>query len=161
MRHQKNTAGIGIVPLLIGGLILSLLLVLLSDGTRFFKPEREDKMLAEILLENLDAQTAAAVCEESAFSFGGGELCQVHAAGAVAAQPIQQITRDGRILLLPSQCLFCVTVTVELSGKSEADGFLAFGNQRLLPGARVHLSGKRTTADGLLLSLRAPEVEAL
>lgn len=161
MRHRKNVAGIGILPLLIGGLILSLLLVLLADGTRFFKPKKDDKMLAEILLENLDARTAAAVGAESSFSFGGSGLCPINAIGTVAAQPIRQITRDGRILLLPSQRLFCVTVTVELHGKNAADGFLAFGNQRLLPGAHVRLAGERMTAEGLLLSLRTADAEPL
>lgn len=161
MRRKKRTNALGATPILIGGLVLSFLLVLITDGARLLAPKTEDRVLAEILLENLDAEAARALSQEQAFSIEGSELCPVERIGETSAQPIQEILTDGRILLLPSEIRFCAKVTVVLSGRRTEDGFLAFGNRRLLPGTRVRLLGKRTASEGLLLSITpAEETEA-
>lgn len=153
MRHKKRAAGLGVTPILIGGLLLSFLLVLIKDGTRLLAPRAEEQMLAEILLENLDAETAQALSQEQAFSVEGSDPCPVEQIGETSAQPIRQVLPDGRILLLPSGIRFRTRVTVVLSGRRTEDGFLAFGNRRMLPGTRVRLLGKRTAGEGLLLSI--------
>ena len=64
MRHKKKANALGVTPILIGGLMLSLLLVLIADGARLLAPKTEDRVLAEILLENLDAETARVLAQE-------------------------------------------------------------------------------------------------
>ncbi len=157
MRRKKRAVGLGAMPILIGGLMLSLLLVLITDGARLLAPQAEDRMLAEILLENLDAATAQALAGEQAFSIEGSELCPVDRIGEASAQPIREVLPDGRILLLPSGSRFRARVTVVLPGRRTEEGFLAFGNRRVLPGARVRLLGKRTAGEGLVLSVTPAE----
>jgi len=157
MRQKKKANALGVTPILIGGLMLSLLLVLIADGARLLAPKTEDRVLAEILLENLDAETARVLSQEQTFSIEGSEPCPVERIGETSAQPIRQILPDGRILLLPSEIRFRAKVTVVLSGRRTEDGFLAFGNRRLLPGTHVQLLGKRTSSEGLLLSIYPAE----
>ncbi len=152
MRHTKKDTTIGVMPILILGLVASFFLVLITDSARFFAPPKNDRVQAEFLLENLDAAVAEALSNETALSLDGSELCPIRHAEEATAQPISRVTDDGRILLFPSQSRFCAKVTLEITGRN-TDGFLAFGNRRLLLGARIPLFGTRITGEGLLLSL--------
>jgi hypothetical protein len=153
MRYTKKDTAIGIMPILILGLAASFFLVLITDSARFFAPPKSDRMQAEFLLENLDAAVAEALPDETALSLSGSELCPVRHIEKATAQPVSRVTDDGRILLFPSKSRFCAKVTLEISGRNTEDGFLAFGNRRLLLGARIPLFGTRVTGEGLLLSL--------
>ena len=157
MKHAKKDTAIGVMPILILGLAACFLLVLITDSTRFFAPPKSDRIRAEFLLENLDAAVAGALPEETALSLDGSEPCPIHHAEAATAQPISKVTEDGRILLFPSQSRFCAKITLEIAGRNTDDGFLAFGNRRLLLGARIPLCGSRITGEGLLLSLTPVE----
>ena len=158
MRRTKKDASIGMMPLLILGLIVSFILVLITDSARFFAPKNHDRMRAEILLENLDATVAKALASETAFSLDGSDPCPVEKIGEASMQPISRATSDGRILLFPSPSRFCAKITLEIAGRNTEDGFLAFGNLRLLPGAHIQLLGQRVTCEGMLLSLAPIEV---
>ncbi len=148
------------MPLAIGALLISLLLVLITDASRLWKPQSDTWVSADVLLENMDAATAQALLEEAALSLNGGAPSPVLSIGEIRPQPIREITRDGRILTLPSGRLFCTQVTLRVQGKKTDDGFLAGGSLRLLAGSRQQIDGKKMTATGLLLSISsAPEGE--
>lgn len=154
---RTSHAAVGVMPLLILALILSLLLILAQDGARLFSPKNTERMCAEILVENLDAAEADALLTETEFSLDESDPCPVLLVDAATPQPISQATEDGRILRLPSKSRFCTKITLEIPGHKAEDGFLAFGNRRLLPGARVRLIGTRVVAEGLLLAITPTE----
>ena len=145
------------MPLAIGALLLSLILVFSLDASRLFSGGDTDFAEADILLENMDRVTAEALLSEESFSIGGKARCEAVFIGEITPQPIREITRDGRMITLPSSQRFCARLTLRIRGKRTEDGFLASGSLRLLAGSRLHLDGKRITAEGLLLSLSLPE----
>ena len=155
MRGSKEK--IGFMPLAIGALLLSLILVLAADASRLFLKKDLASAEVHILLENLDLTTAEALLSEEAFSVNGGEMHTAVFIGELAPQPIRQITREGRIITLPSSRRFCAHLTLLVNGEITEDGFLAGGSHRLLAGSHVRIDGKKTTAEGLLLSLSFPE----
>ena len=139
--------------LIVCALMLSLLLVLLADGARFFSPKGEERMLAFVLLEDMDATTAEAVLAEAEFSIDGSAPCPVLHCGEITADRHLETRSDGTILSLPSKRRFSAQITLLLEGKAEQDGFLAFGTRRILPGGTLRFDGERMTAKGRILSL--------
>lgn len=155
---RTSHANVGVMPLLILALILSLLLILLQDGARFFSPQSTERMRVEILLENLDAAAADALLAETELSLDESDPCPILKVDAASPQPISQATEDGRILRLPSKSRFCARITLEIPGNKAEDGFLAFGSRRLLPGAHLRILGAQIVAEGLLLSITPIEI---
>lgn len=153
---MKQRSGFPLTAVLLCGLILSLLLVLIADGARFFLPKNQDRLRAEILLEDLDLAAAEALSEESTLSLDGSAPCRVLSIGRAEGM-LRLETGNGRILSLPSRHRFSVKLTLLLEGKSTEDGFLAFGTRRILQGAQVTLTGARMTGKGRILSLQSAE----
>jgi hypothetical protein len=152
MSRKKDTH-LGFFALMIGGLLCSLLLVLILDGTRWLMPRAGTRMIAEFLLSGLDEATAEALSEEIFLSPKGAGDCRLIRIDTVEPEKKQCITADGRILLLPSKKHFSVRITLEIPGEAEEDGFLAFGSLPLCPGTRISLIGERMEGEGLLISL--------
>lgn len=155
MKRERKEATLGFWALLIAGLFFSLLLVFILDGARLLAPKEEVRMMAEILLEEMDGATAAALREESALTPEGGSACRLLQCEAPLPQMRQCTTADGRILFLPSENRFCARIVLEITGTPGEDGFLAFGSLPLRTGARIRYSGERISCEGLLLSLSA------
>ena len=153
---RRENEGIGFMPLAIGALLLSLVLVLAMDASRLFSSGEAVFAEADIWLENMDRVTAESLLSEKTLSIGTAR-CEVVFIGEITPQPVREITRSGRIITLPSSRRFCTHLTLRVYGKRTEDGFLASGGRRLLCGSRLTLDGKRITAEGLLLSLSLPE----
>lgn len=160
MSMKKKKEGIGFMPLAIGALLLSLLLVLFMDASRLLTPQSDGWMQAKILLEDMDAATVEALRSETALSIDGTVPSAILRIDEIRPQPIREITRDGRILTLPSTRRFCAQVTLSVQGTRTEDGFLAGGSHRLLAGSHLQAEGKRMVASGLLVSIALPTEEA-
>ena len=141
-----------LMPLAICALLLSLLLILLTDASRLLTKKNGAIAAVQILLEDMDKETAEALASESAFVLEGAS-CSIASIGKTEPQSIRITTRDGRILALPSERLFCARLTLYVQGTATEDGFLAGGSHRLLVGSRLRLEGMRMTASGVLLSV--------
>ncbi len=150
---KKKDTHLGFFALMIGGLLCSLLLVLILDGTRWLMPRAGTRMIAEFLLSGLDEATAEALSEEIFLSPKGAGDCRLIRIDTAEPEKKQCITADGRILLLPSKKHFSVRITLEIPGEATEDGFLAFGSLPLYPGTRISLIGERMEGEGLLISL--------
>ncbi len=159
MKRSKEKSRPGFTALLIAGLFCSLILVLVMDGARLFAPKESEYMLAEILMEEMDAATATALLSETSLAPQGGEACRVLKIGEIKPQERLYTQKNGRILLLPSQDRFCARVLLELPGRMSEDGFLAFGSLPMLPGGRIRLLGQQMTGEGLLLSLSPKDAQ--
>ena len=153
MSKKRKDTHLGFTALMIGGLLFSLLLVLILDGARWIAPKESIRMQAEFLLEDMDGTAAQALASEQFLTPGGGKACRLIRIESVDPQKKQCLTADGRILLLPSESRFCAHIVLELSGHEGEDGFLAFGSLPLRPGARMQLVGARMMGEGLLISL--------
>ena len=151
MKTKKD--GISLTALLIFGLILSFLIVLITDSARFFHPREEEEMLVEIRLENMDGAMAEALLSETEFSVDDSSPCRIASLTPPKPQLRTEQSRDGHILLLPSARLFTAPLTLSVTGRKSDEGFLAFGTRRWLAGGHVRLYGNRMTAEGLILSL--------
>jgi hypothetical protein len=110
MSRKKDTH-LGFFALMIGGLLCSLLLVLILDGTRWLMPRAGTRMIAEFLLSGLDEATAEALSEEIFLSPKGAGDCRLIRIDTAEPEKKQCITADGRILLLPSKKHFSVGVS--------------------------------------------------
>ncbi|MBP3606376.1 MAG: DUF4330 family protein [Clostridia bacterium] len=150
---RRRSEGLGAIPLTVCALILTVILIFIADAARLFMPERESSIEAELLLEALDAPSADALLSETALSLEGGIPCEILHIGERTPQSIRTVTRDGRILSLPSAHRFSVSVTLRIKGKSTEDGFLAGGSRRLLAGSTVTVEGKRMSATGQIRAL--------
>ncbi len=159
MKGENKT--FGFMPLAICALLLSLLLVLITDASRLFSKKENAVADIQILLEDMDQATAEALRNEKAFSISGSKMHEAIFIGEIKPQSVRVSTRDGRIIFLPSNRRFCAYVHLRVPGKKTEDGFLADKGQRLLVGSRLHLDGERITASGLLLSLSCPEAEGI
>lgn len=159
MKNERKA--LGFMPLAICALLLSLLLVLITDASRLFSKEESAVAEIHILLENMDETTAEALLAESAFSIGGERMHEAVFIGGIEPQSVRITTRDGRIVFLPSAHRFCARIVLRVHGKKTDDGFLADKGQRLLAGGRLRVDGERITASGLLLSLSFPEADGV
>ena len=153
MKQSKEKFHFGFTALWIIGLFCALILVLILDGARLFAPEATESMVAEFLLEEMDAPTAQALLSETHMALSGEDACRILEIREAQPQKRLYTQKNGRILLLPSKDRFCARVLIELPGKMNEESFLAFGSLPLRPGARFRLQGAKMTAEGLLLAL--------
>ena len=151
---MKRHGAFPFTGIIVCGLLLSFLLVLITDGTRLLIPKKSTQMLVEILLEDMDVAVSEALRSETRFSMDGSPLCHAHSVGETEALVRLMHSTDGKILALPSRRSFTARLTLLLEGRQTEDGFLAFGTRRILCGAQVRIDGQRMTAKGRILSLK-------
>lgn len=160
MKQNKKNNSLGFTALCITGLFFGLLLILILDGARLLGAKETETMLAEFLLEEMDAPTVEALLSETHLAPQGESACRILEIREKQPQKRLYTQKSGRILLLPSKDRFCARILLELPGRMDADGFLAFGSLPMRPGARFRLQGARMTGEGLLLSLSRTDAQA-